>query len=297
MAMAVTAPEIAGIRHSDVDAAGLRMHVVEAGPPDGDPILVLHGWPQHWYQWRHQIPALAGAGYRVIVPDLRGFGQTEAPPKGYDKENMATDVLNLMDAMGLERVKLLAHDWGGWIAFILCVRAPERFSRYLALNIPHLWAKTDPRTLLNIWRFWYMAVIASPLGPRLLRNRPGFVSRVIQGSSPNPQSWTDADIDAFTRPLQEPARAHASSELYRTFLLKEFGPVAAGRYQKSRLTVPTFELFGEKDFAIPKSFFRRDPKEFADDFTIEFVPDTGHFIAEERPELVNDRALEFFARD
>jgi pimeloyl-ACP methyl ester carboxylesterase len=295
--MAVASPEIAGIRHSDVDAAGLRMHVVEAGPPDGDPILVLHGWPQHWYQWRHQIPALAGAGYRVIVPDLRGFGQTEAPPKSYDKENMATDVLNLMDAMGLDRVKLLAHDWGGWIAFILCVRAPERFSRYVALNIPHLWGKTSLRTVLSIWRFWYQAVIASPLGRWLLRNRPGFVRAIITGRSPNPQSWTEEDIDAFTKPLQEPARAEASVQLYRTFLLKEFGPVAAGRYEKKRLTVPTKLVFGAEDFAISKSLLRRDPKEFADDFTIEFVPDTGHFIAEERPELVNDRALEFFARD
>src|SRR5919106_2278316 len=253
--MVTVAPQLAGTTHHEVDAAGLRMHVVEAGPPDGAPVLVLHGWPQHWYQWRHQIPALAEAGYRVIAPDLRGFGQTDAPPHGYDKENMATDVLNLMDAMGLERVKLLAHDWGGWIAFILCVRAPARFRRYVALNIPHLWAKTDPRTLLNIWRFWYMVVIATPLGRWLLRSRPEFVRRVIRGSSPNPQSWTDADIDAFTRPLQEPARAHASSALYRTFLLREFGPAAAGRYHKSRLTVPTLELFGEDDFAIPKSFF------------------------------------------
>ena len=143
--MAQAAPTLDSIRHDFVDAAGLRMHVVEAGPPDGEPVLVLHGWPQNWYQWRHQIPALAGAGYRVIVPDLRGFGQTDAPPDGYGKENMATDVLNLMDAMGLERVRLLAHDWGGWIAFILCVRAPERFSRYVALNIPHLWSKTTPQ--------------------------------------------------------------------------------------------------------------------------------------------------------
>jgi pimeloyl-ACP methyl ester carboxylesterase len=295
--MAIASPQIAGIEHREVDAAGLRMHVVEAGPPDGDPVLVLHGWPQNWYEWRHQIPALAGAGYRVIVPDLRGFGQSDAPPHGYDKENMATDVLNLMDAMGLERVRLLAHDWGGWIGFILCVHAPERFSRYVALNIPHLWAKTGPRLLLNIWRFWYQVVIASPLGRWLLRNRPGFVRRIIQGSSPNPQSWTDEDIEAFTRPLQEPARAEASVQLYRTFLLREFGPVGAGRYQKHRLTVPTRLLFGTEDFAIPKAFFRRDTKEFADDFTIEFVPDTGHFIAEERPELVNDRTLAFFAQD
>jgi pimeloyl-ACP methyl ester carboxylesterase len=177
------------------------------------------------------------------------------------------------------------------------VRAPERFSRFVALNIPHLWAKTDPRTLLNIWRFWYMVVIASPrLGAWILRNRPEFVRRIIQ-AGPNPQAWTSEDLDAFTRPLQEPARAHASVQLYRTFLLREFGPVAAGRYQQQWLTVPTLEVFGEDDFAIPKSFFDRDPKEFADDFTIEFVPDTGHFIGEERPELVNDRALAFFARD
>jgi pimeloyl-ACP methyl ester carboxylesterase len=295
--MAVAIPEIGGITHRDVQAGEVRLHLVEAGPPDGPPVLVLHGWPQHWYQWRHQIPALAAAGYNVIVPDLRGFGQSEAPPGGYEKDSMATDVLNLMDVMGLERVKLLAHDWGGWIGFILCVRAPERISRYMPLNIAHLWGKTDARTIAATWRFWYQAVLASPLGPRLLRSRPGFVDSIIQGRSPNPQAWTREELDAFSRPLQEPARAHASVQLYRTFLLREFGPVAAGRYQQQWLTVPTLEVFGEDDFAIPKSFFDRDPKEFADDFTIEFVPDTGHFIAEERPELVNDRALEFFARD
>ena len=292
--MAIVSPRIDGIRDSEIQAGSLRMHVVEAGPADGDPVLLLHGWPQHWYQWRHQIPALAEAGYRVIVPDLRGFGQSEAPPEGYEKENMATDVLNLMDAMGLERVKLLAHDWGGFIAFILCVRAPERFEKYVALNISHLWAKSDPRTLLNIWRLWYMAVIGGPFGAWLLQNRPGFVRRMIQGSPPNP-AWTEEDLDAYIRPLQEPARANASVQLYRTFLTKEFGPLAGGRYHEKRLTVPTRLLFGTDDFAIPKSLFRRDPKEFADDFTIEFIPDTGHFIGEERPELVNDRTLEFFA--
>jgi pimeloyl-ACP methyl ester carboxylesterase len=201
-----------------------------------------------------------------------------------------------MDAMELERVKLLAHDWGGWIAFILCTRTPARFDRYVALNIPHLWAKTSPRLAFDFWRFWYMALLASPAGPRLLQNRPQFVRRVIQGSSPNPQAWSDADVAAFVEPLRKPARARASQQLYRTFLLKEMGRVAAGRYQKQRLTVPTKLLFGANDFAISKRFFDRPTHEFADDFTIEFIPDTGHFIGEERPELVNDRALEFFAR-
>ena len=151
----------------------------------------------------------------MIVPDLRGFGQTEAPPRGYEKENMATDVLNLMDAMGLERVKLLAHDWGGWIAFILCTRAPERFEKYVALNIPHLWAKTNPKLLLNIWRFWYMVVIASPLGP-VAAPQPARSScdRVIQGSSPNPQrgrTTTSPRSPLRCRSRHAPARASSST--------------------------------------------------------------------------------------
>ncbi len=208
--MAIVSPEVAGVQHRMVEAGGLRMHVVEAGPPDGDPVLVLHGWPQHWYQWRHQIPALAGAGYRVIVPDLRGFGESEAPPKGYDKENMATDVLNLMDTMGLERVKLLGHDWGGWIGFILCVRAPERFEKYVALNIPHLWAKTDARLFLNIWRFWYMVVIASPFGavaasqpPRVRApHHPGLVAQPARGPT-----RTSTPTPSRCRSLTAPTRA------------------------------------------------------------------------------------------
>jgi len=294
--LAVAIPEIGGITHRDVQAGAVRLHLVEAGPADGPPVLVLHGWPQHWYQWRHQIPALAGAGYRVVVPDLRGFGQSEATPGGYDKENMATDVLALMDVLGLERVRMLAHDWGGWIGFILCVRAPERFSHYVPLNIAHLWGKTNLGTVAATWRFWYQAVLASPIGPRLLQSRPGFVDRIIQGGSPNPQAWTREDLEAFSRPLQEPARARASQQLYRTFLVKEFPAIAAGRYLKTRLTVPSRMLFGMDDFAISTALLRRDTSEFADDFTIEFVPDTGHFIAEERPELVNDRTLEFFTR-
>ena len=149
------------------------MHVVEAGPPDGDPVLVLHGWPQHWYQWRHQIPALAGAGYRVIVPDLRGFGQTDAPPDGYDKENMATDVLNLMDAMGLERVKLLGARLGR-VDRVHPLRARAAAVQPLrrAQHPAPVGEDRPAARSLNIWRFWYMVVIASPLGRWLLRNRP-----------------------------------------------------------------------------------------------------------------------------
>ena len=109
--------------------------------------------------------------YRVIAPDLRGFGWSDAPPDGYDKENMGTDVLNLLDALGLERVRLVGHDWGGWIGFLICLRAPERFRRFVALNIPTPYSSFDPRVFASTWRFWYMAAIATPgLGAHLVGN-------------------------------------------------------------------------------------------------------------------------------
>jgi pimeloyl-ACP methyl ester carboxylesterase len=290
--MARPFPHVDGVEHRYVEARGLRFHIAEAGSLDADPLLILHGWPQHWYEWRRQIPALA-PHYHLIVPDLRGFGWSDAPPTGYEKENMATDVLALLDAMGLERVRLIGHDWGGWIGFIMCVRAPERFSRFLALNIPHLWGKPNAKTLLGIWRFWYQWVMATPgLGPYVVGKRDfaGFLLRRIDPGG----IWTDEERAAFTEPLREPDRTRATVQLYRTFIVREFMAVAAGRYKDKRLTVPTRLLFGTQDFAISSAFLADgDTSAFADDFTIELAPDTGHYIAEQRPDLVNERALEF----
>ncbi|MBJ7291840.1 alpha/beta fold hydrolase, partial [Williamsia sp.] len=104
-------PHVDGVEHQYVDAGPLRMHVAVAGPADAPPLLLLHGWPQHWYLWRDVIPAVSDR-YRVIAPDLRGFGWTDAPPGGYRKERLATDILALLDALGIDRVRLVGHDWG-----------------------------------------------------------------------------------------------------------------------------------------------------------------------------------------
>jgi pimeloyl-ACP methyl ester carboxylesterase len=103
-------PHVDGVEHRFLELPGLRVHVAEAG--EGEPLVMLHGWPQHWYEWRHLIPSLAKR-YRVICPDLRGLGWTDAPPSGYEKEELASDVLALLELLGLDRVKLVGHDWGG----------------------------------------------------------------------------------------------------------------------------------------------------------------------------------------
>ena len=126
-------PQLDGVTHRTVAARGLRFHVAEAGA--GEPIVLLHGWPQHWWMWRHVVPLLAPHA-RLVMIDLRGFGWSDAPPGGYDKQTMADDVLAVLDALGLRRVCLVGHDWGAWIGFLACVAAPERFAAFLALGAP-----------------------------------------------------------------------------------------------------------------------------------------------------------------
>jgi pimeloyl-ACP methyl ester carboxylesterase len=288
--MADTPPDLAGVEHRYVDVNGFRMHYAEAGA--GEPVLMLHGWPQHWYMWRHLIPVLS-PGFRVICPDLRGFGWSEAPPGRYEKEQLADDILALMDALDLKRVRLVGHDWGGWVGFLLCLRAPERFDRYLVLNMTHPFQHPDMR-LIDTWRFWYQWLLASPwLGSWILRRVPDFVRKVLIGGMHQP-NWTRSDLNLYARRFQEPARAAASVQLYRSFTLREIWSAMAGRYRRQRLTVPTHLLFGERDPAITKRMLR-GYEPYADRMTVEFVPDCGHFIAEEQPERVAAVARAFLA--
>jgi len=281
----------ATIAHHSVRARGIEFHVAEAGSGD-DVVLCLHGWPQHWYEWRHLLPALADR-HRVLALDLRGFGSTEASRDGYEKEEMASDVLAVLDALGLDRVKLVGHDWGGWIGFLLCLREPRRFERYLALNILPPW--TSARAMApHIWRLWYQAVILSPGLGYALHRSGRFVPKVLVGASTNKSVWDEPTLRAFADNLAEPSRARAAVQMYRVFNLREVAAIMRGRYAEQRLTVPTLMLFGTDGRAL-RAELLEGYEEHAEDMRVELVPGCGHFIADEMPELVAERAREFFA--
>ena len=129
---------LAPTTHRYVQAGGLRFHVAEAGP-DGPPVLLLHGYPQHWYAWRHVMADLAG-DHRVYALDLRGAGQSDVPRRGYDSDTLAADVLAVLDALDLPVVQLVGHEWGGWLGFTLALSAPHRFSSSgrsaVSINLP-----------------------------------------------------------------------------------------------------------------------------------------------------------------
>jgi pimeloyl-ACP methyl ester carboxylesterase len=288
-------PEIPGfeVEHDFVSARGLRFHVAQAGA--GEPLVLLHGWPQHWWAWAPMLPALA-AEYRVICPDLRGLGWSEAPPSGYDKRELAADVLALLDALGLERVRLMGHDWGGWAGFLLAAGAPQRVRQYVALNIAPPW--TGPETsaaagLRDAWRFWYQVVNAAPVvGSRVIRSE-AVVGRVLRVDNVRGDAFSDEDVRIFAAPFREPARARASQLLYRTFLRRELPAVLRGTYEPRPLSVPTLLLHGERDIVITPDMIRSGMRE-GDHLEVEFVADSGHWIAQERPELVAERALWWF---
>jgi pimeloyl-ACP methyl ester carboxylesterase len=288
-------PHIDGMTHRDVDVGGgVRLHVAEIG--EGPPVLLLHGWPQHWWAWRKVAPLLAAGGYRAICPDLRGFGWSDAPPGAYDKVSLGEDLIALLDALEIDRTDLIGHDWGGWIGFRLCLDHPERFRHYLALNIYTPWPVKPPRGASILPRLWYQVMISTPgVGAALIR-RTDFVKRLITAGAVHRDAWSDDDLEAFAAPLREPARARASVRLYRTFLLREMLPYARGQFNGHRLTVPTRILHGKRDLAVSHKFLG-NWRAHADDMDVELRDDSGHFILEELPELVAERARALFARD
>jgi pimeloyl-ACP methyl ester carboxylesterase len=280
-------PELPGVRHADhALPTGVRLHVAEAGDPAAPALLAVHGWPQHWWLWRDLIPVLART-HRVICPDLRGFGWSGQPDDGdFAKERLADDMLALLDALEIEQAGYLGHDWGGWIGWLLGIRAPERISRMMLVSIVHPWA---PRvaSLLNAWRMLYQYPLAAPLlGPALVRD--GRAVRRMLGAS-----MDGATAAEFSDALREPERAQASSLLYRHFQLRDLPALAAGRYAGARVDLPVLVLF-------PRGDGPQHPSQLgglerhAPLAQVELV-DGGHLLVDERPELVADRARAWFA--
>jgi pimeloyl-ACP methyl ester carboxylesterase len=285
-------PQLDGVEHRFVALpTGVRVHVAEAGPPDAPAVLCLHGWPQHWWVWRRVIPQLADR-YRLICPDLRGFGWSEWPADGdFRKQRLADDAVALLDALGLERVHLLGHDWGAWTGLLLATGAPQRLNSLLALGIVHPWQPTG-RAVRNAWRMAYQLPLATPgLSPRLQRS-PAFIERIMKSGWGERSTWDDAAPAVYSATLAQPHSARAAHLMYRQFVLQELGPSLAGGFRGRRLGVPSRLVVGTREPlgpALAEGFERH-----GDDAAFAVLDGCGHFVPEERPAEVAARARELF---
>jgi pimeloyl-ACP methyl ester carboxylesterase len=282
-------PVIAGVRRRFVEARGVNFHVTEAGPQDGLPVLCLHGWPQHHYEW-HNLLAAPPEGLRIIAPDLPGYGWSGAAPHRWFKEEVASDVLALLDELGVERALLVAHDWGAWVGYLLTLRAPERFSAYLPCNMVHLW--NAPTALLpHLWRLYYQPIIGF-LGVPIQRYTP-FIGYAVWTSIYDKSSLTLDDVRVFSDRFRDPVCARAGSDTYRTFLVHEI-PAGMRTPERRRSHVPTRGIFGIHDVAVRPAMAAVETARI-DDYTLELVSDSGHFIVDEKPDLIRERVISLAA--
>jgi pimeloyl-ACP methyl ester carboxylesterase len=276
--------QVEGVEHTTITLDDFDAHVAIAGDPDGEPVVLIHGWPLHWWSFRHLIRGLAQEGRHVIAPDLRGFGWSDTPGTGYTPAQFTADLFALLDALGLDRVDLVGHDWGAFVGYRATLQAPERFRRYVAMSAPGPHVSYTPRTIATLWRFWYQQPLALPvIGARTVRRLHS--PRSLVGR------WiglhrTSADIvTAYTLQFADPARVEASVALYRDALLHAFPTPLLAQFRHAHLRVPTLHIHGTKDGPTSPAFVR-SMAAGCDEWRLELLDGVGHFLLDEAPEQV-----------
>ena len=284
-------PPIAGVCRRRVAARGIDFHITEAGPEEGRPVLLLHGWPQHHYAYRHLL-ADPPEGLRLIAPDLPGYGWSGPAPHRWEKEEVASDVLALLDEMGISRALLVGHDWGGWVSYLMTLREPGRFDGYLALNIAHPW-NTFRTAARHTWRMALYQPLMAAFGVPLMR-RTRFVERLAltRGLTVD-GAIGPAEAKIFAAPFRDPVVARTARDTYRTFVLREL-PKRVRQPETRRGLVRTRAVFGVEDLAISPELAAAETAN-AKNYTLERVAGCGHFIAEERPDIVRERLVSLAA--
>jgi pimeloyl-ACP methyl ester carboxylesterase len=278
-------PDLPGVEHRDVTVRRVRWHVAVAGDPDAPPVVLLHGWPQHFYAWRHVIDRLDG-DFRVYAPDLRGFGWSDAPDGQYSKNGLACDVELLLDELGIETCRLAGHDWGGFVAFLTALRAPERIDRLAAFNIIHPWTQIAPPTPGLVLRASYQYVLATPLlGEAAQKVGGAALQALVQRGAARGFEFDDGALELYAGAFTRGPHARAASALYRTFLLRELPALAAGKYANRRLGVAGVHATSDGDPVVSPERLE-GLAEHAPDMTTHVISGAGHWTPEERPDEV-----------
>ena len=285
-------PALEGVEHRFIDlAGGVTIHVADAGPADGVPVMLVHGFPQNWWEWHEMIGPLAADGYRVLCPDLRGAGWSSAPPDRYLKTDMADDLAAVLDRLNIGPVGLVAHDWGGPVAVLMAIRNPEKVSAFFGINTVGPWLTPDLALLGHLWRFWYQIPMSIPVVGRRVIGDPKarYFRRVCRWAG---GGFLPPDFDVYIRCMGHPGHAEAGSRWYRTFQNREAIRWLCGEYENAHFNIPVRWLHGMSDPVVTPTLFRDYAQRF-NGFRVETVDGAGHWIVEQRPDLVLDRLRAF----
>jgi len=277
------------IRHEFVRAGDLRFHVAACG--EGERLaLCLHGFPECWYSWRHQLPLLADLGYRVWAPDLRGYGESDKPSglREYAIEALVADAAALIDASGARSTTLIAHDWGAIVAWYFAIRRVRPLERLVIMNVPHPFAAMPAiRSWKQFARSWYVLFFQLPWLPERLLGARGqrAIGEAMRRSCVNPENFPDAALEVFRRAAARPGALTAMLNYYRAFI-RGGGARRQLRLGPRTIETPTLMLWGEQDVALTReTTYGTDA--FVSDLTLRYLPEASHWVQQDAPEAVN----------
>ncbi|MGE7415414.1 alpha/beta fold hydrolase [Methylobacterium tarhaniae] len=273
-----------------IPVRGLTLNIAEAGPADGPLTVLLHGFPEIWSGWRHQIGPLAAAGLRVVAPDQRGYGLSSRPEgiKAYHLDRLAGDVIGLADALGHERIRLVGHDWGGLVAWWVASHHPDRLERVAILNAPHpdvfgAYARRHPSQAL---RSFYVGLFQLPgLPEALLRAGDCAALRRALTSSSRTGAFSPDDLDLYAAAWRRPGAITAMLNWYRALRLPR-QPAPAP------ILPPVLVLWGERDTALERGLAAESLRLCAQG-AVRYFPDATHWLQHEEPEAVNAALIGF----
>jgi pimeloyl-ACP methyl ester carboxylesterase len=280
--------------HRRLRGRGVTLHVVTAGPASGRPVILLHGFPDFWYGWRHQIDALAAAGLRLIVPDQRGYGLSDKPRRirAYDIDELSGDVLAVMDALDLPRASLVGHDFGGGVAWWIAANHPARVDRLAVLNCPHFAVYRRAHLgLEQLARSWYVYALQLPGLAEAACRAGGFAALIRLGPGTRAGGMRPEDLPAYREAWGRPGALHGMLAWYRAMV-----PALLRRFPRTRIAAPTLLVWGARDRFLASGMARPSVAMCARG-ELALLEDQTHWLHWDAPERVNRLLVGWLAGD
>lgn len=281
-------------QHQNIITNDIRIHYVTQGT--GSLVVLLHGFPEFWYSWRHQIPFLASLGYTVVAPDLRGYNDSDKPTKGYNVSTLLRDIVGLIKGLGYEKAVIIGHDWGGVLAWAFAMRYPQMTEKLIGLNAPPPWTYArEMRAWKQMRKSWYVLFFQLPWLPEYLlgRNHAAMIARILRGSAVQKSAFPPEALQRYREAMSKPGALTASLNYYRALVRH---PRANSSLFSATVSAPTLLIWGTQDIALDIAM-THGLEQWVPNIQVKHIPDSGHWVQQEKPDLVNQYIEEFLSND
>jgi epoxide hydrolase 4 len=275
-----------------VTVNNVKLHVVSHGPQNGSLVILLHGFPEHWYSWRHQLKALGDAGFFAVAPDQRGYNLSDKPQKikDYSLDTLTQDVAELIRHYGREKAIIVGHDWGGVVAFRFAMDYPKMTQKLIIMNAPHPNAfAREIKKFRQLKRSWYMFYFFIPWLPeKMFLLAPQYWAQdVFHNKSFNKDAFDAEEIQTMVKAWQQPGAMRSMLHWYRAAFLHK------PKNHTLPIQSPTLIIWGMRDFALGPALIENMAPWFEGSLQIERIEDSSHWVQNEAPHEVNNHLLSF----